>query len=348
MDNLAHSFTSVVVGSALFPKQSTINKKRLYICSIAIANLPDIDFVLAAFGKEFYFYQHRGFTHSLLGMCVLVPLSLFLFNKIMDPISKKDPSFSFSRAEKIAFILTQLLFTHYFLDYLTTYGTLFLYPFSWLRFSYPLMFIIDPLFWAISGAGAVTLFNFNFTTARSYGLVAWCCLSSMLCLWLWENKGKNEAEKIYRSKMPESEQGELWSYPGPLAPGHWLLTEKLPDRSYKQGAVSFFPQKYLTHFWHKPIPKEFIPNECPNKLSEDGPWKLEQFKRWGEHIVCRAFTLAEKPGCHCVSLKYSLIALDTSTYGSYWFSLDGKYSEFLPPPATEKVMDYYQPFIPLP
>ena len=348
MDNLAHSFTSVIVGSALFPKQSTLNKKRLYICSIVIANLPDIDFVLAAFGKEFYFFQHRGFTHSLLGMLLIVPLSLFIFNKIMAPASKVEPMFKFSLCEKITFILTQLIFTHFFLDYLTTYGTIFLYPFSWQRFSYPLMFIIDPLFWAISGAGAIALFNFDLKTSKNYSLLSWSFLTAILGLWLCENYVKNKAEDIYRSNMSTTEQGELWSYPGPLAPGHWLLTEKLEGHQYLQGAVSFFPQENLLKFWHEPIPKYFSHNACQSKLSHPAVSKFDQFKRWGEHVVCRMHMRHGKQGCHCISLKYSLVALHTFTYGSYWFSLDGKHSEFLPQEPVDKLMDYYQRFIPIP
>ncbi|NRA45228.1 MAG: hypothetical protein HRU09_09770 [Oligoflexales bacterium] len=65
-------------------------------------------------------------------------------------------------------------------------------------------------------------------------------------------------------------------------------------------------------------------------------------------MVCRPFTLNEVPGCHCLSLKYSLIASGTYTYGSYWFSLDGESSEFLPPARIDKVMDYYRKFLPLP
>ena len=348
MDNLAHSFTSVIVGSALLPKQSTINKKRLYICSILIANLPDIDFVLAAFGKEFYFYQHRGFTHSLLGMAVLVPLCLLILNKIMAPVFKENPSLQLTLCEKLIFILTQLIFTHFFLDYLTTYGTLFLYPFSWFRFSYPLMFIIDPLYWAISGAGAVALFNFDLKTSRNYAMLAWSTIAVILCLWLWENSAKTKAENIYRERMQGQTQGEVWSYPGPFAPGYWLLTEKFDDYSFKQGAVSFFPQERLEKFWHKPIPEEFSSNSCTTDLPENAQKKFERFKQWGEHVLCRPHTRNSLQGCHCVSLKYSLIALNTFTYGSYWFSLDGKSSEFLPPENMDKVMDYYRKFLPLP
>ncbi|MFK7827819.1 MAG: metal-dependent hydrolase [Oligoflexales bacterium] len=348
MDNLAHSFTSVIVGSALFPKQSTLNKKRLYICSIIIANLPDIDFVLAIFGKEFYFFQHRGFTHSLLGIILLIPISLILFNKIMEPGSKKNPLFKFTLSEKIAFIVTQLLFTHFFLDYLTTYGTLFLYPFSWQRFSYPLMFIIDPLFWSISGAGAIALFNFDLKTSRNYSLLSWSCLLGILSLWLWENHAKNKAEGIYRSHMNTTGQEELWSYPGPLAPGHWLIAERFDDHKYKQGAVSFFPQENLVKFWHEPIPPLYAHNACQENLSKQATLKFDQFKNWGEHVVCRNHKRHEKQGCHCVSLKYSLIALNTFTYGSYWFSLDGTNSEFMPAEPFDKVMDYYQKFLPIP
>lgn len=195
MDNLAHSITSVTVGSALFPEQSTINKKRLYICSILIGNLPDIDFVLAAFGKEFYFYHHRGLTHSLLGLTLIIPLSLYVFNRIMGPACHKNPKLKFSFAERLSFVTVQL-FVHFLLDYLTTYGMPLLYPFSWMRFSYPLMFVIDPLYWAISGAGAIALFNAKLKSARHYALLARLSIVLILCLWLWENYAKNRAEAL--------------------------------------------------------------------------------------------------------------------------------------------------------
>lgn len=358
MDNLAHSFTAGVVGAALLPEATRKYKWRVFFASAAIANFPDIDFVLNFISREFYFYHHRGFTHSLPGLLVIFPICLWIFHKIMKPVLEAPiNSGGVSRAEACIFVLVQLLFTHFFLDYLTTYGTMFLFPFSQIRFAWPLMFILDPLFWVISGTGFIALYLKSLHSRRSVILRAWGCLGLIFGLWIFEASYKFKAETIYKSSVTSDPQlaggskkiGKISSYPGPGAPFFWLFVEENGSR-LSQGAVSWIsPEKKPWYFWKKEIPEAFSHGAlCPEDgMSEKALRAFEDFSAWSGPLVCSGYELDGIPGCRCLSLKYSLVAQDAVAYGAWWVSKDGSKHEFLPPDPFEKLLGYYSLFLPV-
>jgi len=133
MDALTHGIAGVVIARATF--EPSLGKWAT-ITAVAVSLLPDVDFLLKFINKRLYIKYHRSFANSL--FC-LVPLSLFLgfiFNRICGLHS--FPSFT-----ALTFIT---LGSHVFFDTLNPFGTMIFTPFSNYRFSWDVVYIVDPIF----------------------------------------------------------------------------------------------------------------------------------------------------------------------------------------------------------
>ena len=68
MDPITHSLAGTLIG-----RTQTSAKKGLVAACVMGAVIPDIDIVLTLWGKSFYMLEHRGFTHSFVG---ILPMAL--------------------------------------------------------------------------------------------------------------------------------------------------------------------------------------------------------------------------------------------------------------------------------
>ena len=308
MDNFAHAFTGAVVGRALAPNITKPFSRRFLLANMAIANLPDIDLLLTLFGRKVYTYHHRGFTHSLFGLCLMIPIALILFRLIMG----KDFFIKYKKMnipKQLIIVITQLVFSHFFLDYLTSFGTMLLYPLSMQRFSFPLMFIIDPLFWLITGLGCLTCYLINWKSTKQRFLSALVTLCLIICLWGIEWSFKNRAHFLVKNI-----QARVQSYPMPLAPLLWNVIQLTPD-SFLQHTVSFKNPAEPKIMRHSLLPFNQIDQKCQNLTNKKSRAHLEYYKSFAELPYC----LSSQDGCHCVSLKYSIPALGKSSFAEQHF-----------------------------
>ncbi len=321
MDNLAHSLFAAGVGMAFSPETARKQRGRLLLASIATANLPDIDILLAAFGREFYMYQHRGFTHSVTGLLLMLPLATYIVRKILD--LELSP---WSLPKTFAFALLQICVSHLWLDYLTAYGTMLLYPLME-RFSYPLMFIIDPFFWLCTGLTFALGYFRQSPNAWVMRLRIFAGWTTILLLWGSEYHYKKAAESIYSNQFPSR---ELSSYPGPLAPMVWTLLSENPkgnELEFHQGIVNFSKEGDQT-LRSGPVPANYYHDRiCPKQIGNpEALQHFEKYRQWGEKVACREQTLGQRQGCLCYSLKYSLIFLGYEGFGAYFIDDSGQTS----------------------
>lgn len=176
---------------------------RASLVALIAANLPDLDILLYALGRDVGTWEHRGFTHSLLGWPVLVALGA-------------GASFRWLRTGRFRDHLklwAVALASHAILDVPTTWGTQLLWP-NDQRFGLALIFIVDPMFWLTlglvpwglrrSGVGA-----HRAAVAAILSLVAWFGVSAA---------GKMAA----LSQAPE----RVEAVAAPLAPLHWTAFTK--------------------------------------------------------------------------------------------------------------------------
>jgi len=332
MDNLAHGLAGALLSAGSFPREAAQNKRRLLLASLAVVNLPDLDLLLALWSRETYFFHHRGFTHSFLGLLVMFPLGMGMARWLLGSTT------SIRGTSLWLFVAMQLLLGHFFLDFLTSYGTMFLYPFSMARFSYPLMFIVDPLFWILSGLSVWVSYQQSLSSRiRRMAMGGGLCV---LGLWGFEWHHKKEAES-HVHVPPGVTMEQIYSYPGPLAPWIWTITVPMEgERRYLQGFVSLLSTGNSRWAWI-----ENASQLCP--IEADSPLALqafERYKEWGEHVVCRADNGLGQNGCLCHSLKYEVPGLNTASFGAYRIELDG-HTELVSRPSGGVLLEKYQQWI---
>ena len=216
MDNLAHALISVATTAAVAPRSLKKSTGPMVLASVIVANIPDIDILLALFGQVFYHFHHRGFTHSFLGLALMVPLGVF----VQQFLCRFKPVMNIKQS--IFWTLSQLLFSHFVLDYMTSYGVMFLYPFSFARFSLPLMFIIDPIVWFLGVLGVIVLFKKRDLKCKLYRRLGFGVLLSLFC---WYGVLGAAKVRAHSFSYPQVSSENIQSYPGPLAPLLWLVVK---------------------------------------------------------------------------------------------------------------------------
>ena len=138
MDNVTHTLTGLVARD-IAPKRLFENRHFLWM-SLLAANAPDIDIALMPFGLELYLKYHRGITHSLF----LVPIWGLIAAILVYYISKKRVPFLDSWLW-----LSIMVSIHDGVDWITSYGTGLLTPFSQKAYSANLFPIFDPWFFLL-------------------------------------------------------------------------------------------------------------------------------------------------------------------------------------------------------
>ncbi|MGB7630575.1 MAG: metal-dependent hydrolase, partial [Candidatus Deferrimicrobium sp.] len=143
MDTVTHGLTGWLVARAL-PDEWKGEHPAIAAAAVVIGSvLPDADNAASLLGSEFYLRVHRGLSHSLLGISVSSLVLALLFAR-----------FGRWKDTKRLFLLALLgQVSHVVLDLLNSYGTQVLQPFSDVRVSLDLLFVVDLLFTGIVVAG---------------------------------------------------------------------------------------------------------------------------------------------------------------------------------------------------
>jgi len=217
VDPVTHFTSGVVLSKTLGFKANT--KSVVLFGSFAL--LPDIDNVISFFGtKADYLLYHRGFTHSVWGGLLLGILAAFILNKIF------KNKFLFSAITGIA-----IMYTHIYLDYITSYGTQLLAPFSRHRFALSSVFIIDPFYTLI----LITLSIFAFILkSRKTAIIA----ATFLILYPIANLGIKSFVRYEVSKLTDNNAIVTTTA---LTPLYWKIIIEDKD-SYKVKDIKTFGQ----------------------------------------------------------------------------------------------------------
>ena len=134
MDPLTHLTLGACTGELLLGRRFG---KRAMLFGALAANLPDVDTFAGLFvpGDE-ALLLHRGFTHSFCFALLAGLLLAYIFNKWYPRIGYGA----------FALFFCVEIGLHDLLDTCTSYGTGLAEPFSHHRFSFHLLFVVDPLF----------------------------------------------------------------------------------------------------------------------------------------------------------------------------------------------------------
>lgn len=138
MDPITHGLTGAVISRLGFYQRFG---RAATIIFITAALIPDIDhFSLRLAGPLAYLKYHRGFTHSIAGSFIIAAAIAGIASFLRPAIRAVGERMGWP----VAFAFSLLgIYSHIFLDLITSYGTQVFFPFSRERYSLDLVFIID-------------------------------------------------------------------------------------------------------------------------------------------------------------------------------------------------------------
>ncbi|GAB3473067.1 hypothetical protein GCM10027321_46650 [Massilia terrae] len=160
MDNISHSLAGLALGELVErslpadtdPLRARVRHRLLLVSCWAASNFPDLDLLLTPLAPRplGYLLQHRGHTHTLVGLlpqAVLLLAAIWLLWPAARTLLRSSPV---TRGGLLAAVAGGLLL-HIGMDYLNVYGVHPFYPFD-NRWVYgDLVFIVEPAFWVAFG-----------------------------------------------------------------------------------------------------------------------------------------------------------------------------------------------------
>jgi membrane-bound metal-dependent hydrolase YbcI (DUF457 family) len=237
MDPLTHC----LVGG-LAAKTVHTSKRRFWIM-VLLGSAPDLDVLFNFFGSWAFWLQHRGVTHSLLGLVIQPLLFAWLFRKF-DPGSLSKRTFHYS----LPIIL------HVICDGLTSYGIPLLSPFSFQEFSADLMVGLSFIPILFMGFGLYLLYRkesggWKEVRPLWFGWALYFCMAisakayaaklvqvptslvipSMANPFLWSGIQQDEADKKYHAyqiNLMAGSQVVTHSIPLPATNDEWVLASQ--------------------------------------------------------------------------------------------------------------------------
>lgn len=238
MDSLTH----IVLGAAI--GEVTLGKKignKAVLWGALLSTIPDLDVFITPLLKPVdALFFHRGISHSLLTVFILIPTIGFILSKI-----EKRQGIDL----KTWFWFSSLpLLSHIFIDCFNTYGTGIFEPFSNLRVAYDSMSIIDFLFLLPLLAFTIWVIFIPFQN-KIRRTIAWICLSISALFFLFSivNKEIITARAIEQLKIQNINFKRIITTPAPLSNFIWAIVAE-NEKGYNIGYVSNFDNSYEIKF----------------------------------------------------------------------------------------------------
>jgi len=220
MDPLTHAISGAALARA-FPRKDLPRKQLLLIILLTMA--PDADIILRFYSETLYLQHHRGLTHSLL----MLPLWGWLIFSLSSKQVRQNPA--------MPWLIGLALLLHISLDLITTFGTMIMAPFSDMRASLDLLFIIDPLF---TGSLLVPLLLGLIWKQhhRKMGILSLVLMCGYLGL-VYSNQ--QQAIELTKKALPDA--ASYNALPLAFSPYNWQLIAIYPDH-YARAAVNLKPE----------------------------------------------------------------------------------------------------------
>ena len=171
MDTLTHGLAGALLARSLpstgDEERDDLLARRETWVGFAAAMFPDADVFVSPFSAEFYITQHRALTHSFVTLPVWIAV-LTLVAALRLPAAVGPPGSASRRValERLGAVVALGLVSHILLDWITSWGTMFLSPLSWTRYMLDWTFIVDL---SLSGLLALALVGVRFVSRRSLG-----------------------------------------------------------------------------------------------------------------------------------------------------------------------------------
>jgi inner membrane protein len=174
MENLTHTLFGLTAAKAGLERATPLATTTLLIAS----NMPDIDSIMRFRGAFADLENHRGFTHSFVGLLVLSTFLTLLLVFLDKKFRLRHDIFRRPIRPLRIFALAYLGgLCHIFMDFTNNYGVRPLLPFSDKWFYGDIVFVVDPWIWLILGGAAMWL-----TTNGGARIMVWSIIGIIMGL----------------------------------------------------------------------------------------------------------------------------------------------------------------------
>jgi inner membrane protein len=289
MDPITHLMTGAVLA------RSGFNRKAAYatLAMTLAAEAPDLDTLWSIRGPIASFQHHRGWTHTLLGLpleAAVVVGAVYLFHRWR--LKRNKPA---KQAAPVCwgllygFALIALL-SHLLLDWTNNYGLRPFFPFNPHWYAGSLVFIFEPVMFAILLIALVAPALFGLISSevgarkpvfrgRGWAIAA---LVAIVALWGWRAVEQQQAIQLTLNSQdfgldPGSVQIlHVYAEPYPTNPFRWQVIVDTPD-FYQLGSVDTFTNTVATNS-HSDI--FYKPAETAATLAAKQSWLGHVYLNW--------------------------------------------------------------------
>jgi len=235
LEPITHFLTGGCMGRAGLNRKTALATATVTLA----AEAPDLDVLGRLHGPVFGFEHHRGFTHSFLGLVLVAALVTGLMYMIWRLRGRKikDPNLPPRWGLLFGFAYLAGL-SHLLLDFTNNYGVRPFWPFSETWYSWDIVFIFEPVLFAMLLLGLVLPGFFSLIRseigARQPGpagrLAASLALVGMVLLWGVRDCEHRRAVAALDARMYDgAEPLRVSAYPAWNNPFRWYGVVETPD-----------------------------------------------------------------------------------------------------------------------
>ena len=226
MDTLTHGLAGALLARAL-PSTGdetldrTLARREGWVGFLA-AMFPDADVFPSPFSAEFYITQHRAFTHSFVTLPAwVVVLTLIASIRLSPALGPPGAAARRTAVRRLGVVVTLALVSHILLDWITSWGTMFLSPISSVRFALDWTFILDAF---LSGLLVLGLIGMRAVSRRSFPLSRVAARAGLLAATAYVGLcGVRHAEAVRLGRALAPLSTDRAAIPQPGSPDRWLL-----------------------------------------------------------------------------------------------------------------------------
>ena len=278
MDSLTHIALGACMGEAFAGKQ--LGKKVMLWGTLA-QSIPDIDFLASFYlDTSSNLLAHRGFTHSFLFCLIITPLFALLAEYWHRPHNIS--------LQRWMLFFGSVIFIHIFIDAFNNYGVGWLEPFSHKRFSFNMIYVVDPLFSIWSGLACLAFIYYRKNTVyrnRIWKLgLGLSGIYLMICIII---KIKIDADVKQSLNQQHTNYTQYFTTPAPLQNSLWYVVAG-NKKGFYVGYKSIFDAKKIIDFTFF-ARKDYLLNSIENK---EDLYKLKRFsqgfytiEKWNDTLV---------------------------------------------------------------
>lgn len=226
MDTLTHGLAGALLALAL-PSTGdetldrTLARREVWV-GFAAAMFPDADVFMSPFSAEFYITQHRALTHSFVTLPAwIVLLTAAASIRLLPALGPPGAAGRRTAVRRLSVVVALSLVSHILLDWITSWGTMFLSPISSARFTLDWTFILDA---ALSGLLVLGLVGVRAVSRRSFPRSRVAARAGLLAATAYVGLcAVRHAQAVRLGQALAPRASSRAAIPQPGSPDRWLL-----------------------------------------------------------------------------------------------------------------------------